>query len=167
MFHRGFEKQEFKTRTHNAQSKMADLGLSALLLTTETDVRYFSGFLTRFWESPTRPWFLIVPATGDPIAVIPSIGAELMKATWISDIRTWQSPDLTDDGLTLLRDALNECVPVDGLLGLPDGHETHVRMPLADLRQLERFIHPRRGCRRWGAIARPQNDKIACRNRKD
>ena len=27
-------------------------GLGALLLTTEAEIRYFSGFLTRFWESP-------------------------------------------------------------------------------------------------------------------
>jgi len=44
---------------------MARHGLGALLLTTEPEVRYFSGFLTRFWESPTRPWFLLVPAEGN------------------------------------------------------------------------------------------------------
>jgi Xaa-Pro aminopeptidase len=111
-------------------------GLSALLLTTETDLRYFTGFLTRFWESPTRPWFLILPATGKPIAVIPSIGAALMAQTWIDDIRTWSAPDLQDDGVSLLRDALVEVTPTEGRIGVPDGHETHLRMPLADLERL-------------------------------
>ena len=40
---------------------MADARLDALFLTSETDVRYFTGYLTRFWESPTRPWYLLVP----------------------------------------------------------------------------------------------------------
>jgi len=140
---RGFEDHEYKTRTTNAQSRMMELGLTALLLTTETDVRYFTGFLTRFWESPTRPWFIVIPLIGEPIAVIPSIGADLMAGTWISDIRTWQSPDLEDDGVSLLCDALDEVVPNNGQIGLPDGHETQVRMPLADLMRLQKRLEPR------------------------
>ncbi len=133
---RGFARSEFEARTRRAQKLMDAAGLSALLLTTETDVRYFTGFLTRFWESPTRPWFLIVPATGKPIAVIPSIGAALMAQTWIDDIRTWSAPHLEDDGVSLLRDALVEVTPAEGRIGIPDGHETHLRMPLADLERL-------------------------------
>ena len=51
------------------------------MLTTEADVRYITGFLTRFFESPSRAWYIIVPASGKPVAVIPSIGAALMSAT--------------------------------------------------------------------------------------
>ncbi|WP_299084456.1 Xaa-Pro peptidase family protein [uncultured Ruegeria sp.] len=133
---RGFDQVEFEGRTQRAQDLMNASGLSALLLTTETDVRYFTGFLTRFWESPTRPWFLIVPANGTPVAVVPSIGAALMGQTWINDIRTWIAPDLHDDGVSLLADALNELTPGDGTIGMPDGHETHARIPLADLNRL-------------------------------
>ena len=69
-----FPPGEYRTRVDRARAMMAGAGLDALLLTTEADVRYFTGFLTRFWESPTRPWFLIVPASRDPIAVIPRLG---------------------------------------------------------------------------------------------
>ena len=72
---RGFETAEFRSRVAKAQTLMAKHGFAAMLLSTEPEVRYFTGYLTRFWESPTRPWFVIVPATGDPIAVIPAIGA--------------------------------------------------------------------------------------------
>ncbi|CUJ93389.1 putative peptidase [Ruegeria denitrificans] len=143
---RGFDASEFQSRTERAQQRMAQAGLSALLLTTEPEIRYFTGYLTRFWESPTRPWYLIVPATGKPIAVIPSIGAALMATTWIEDIRTWSAPDLTDDGVSLLADALCEACPMDAVIGLPDGHETHVRMPLANLHRLQ----DRLGARRLG-----------------
>jgi Xaa-Pro aminopeptidase len=140
---RGFATTEFEARTRKVQDAMAEHGLSALLLTSEPEVRYFTGFLTRFWESPSRPWFLILPATGKPVAVIPSIGASLMAQTWIDDIRTWTAPDLSDDGVSLLIDALTELTPVDGRVGLPDGHETHVRMPLGDLDRVRGGIAPR------------------------
>lgn len=141
---RGFDQAEFEARTKRAQELMRAADLSALLLTTETDVRYFTGYLTRFWESPTRPWFLVVPATGKPVAVIPSIGAALMGQTWIDDIRTWSAPDLQDDGISLLADVLAELTPVSGNIGVPDGHETHVRMPMADIERLRGALGSRR-----------------------
>lgn len=141
---RGFPEAEFRERTMRAQALMAEAGLTALLLTTEPEVRYYTGFLTRFWESPTRPWFVVVPANGDPIAVIPSIGAHLMGQTWITDIRTWQAPDYDDDGVGLLASTLQEVVPEGASIGLADQMESHLRMPLASLRVLERLIGSRR-----------------------
>ncbi len=127
---RGFDEAEFRQRLSRAQKMMAKAGLACLLLSTEPEVRYFTGYLTRFWESPARPWFLIVPAVGDPIAVIPSIGVALMSRSWIADIRSWRSPDLVDDGVSLLRDTLREVAGTDGQIGVPSGLETHVRMPM-------------------------------------
>ncbi len=132
---RGFEVGEYHARVSRAQSMMARAGTAAVLLTTEAEIRYFTGFLTRFWESPTRPWFLIVPASGPPVAVIPSIGAHLMGQSWIDDIRTWSSPDLVDDGIGLLAQTLRELNATT--VGVPSGPETHLRMPLASLEHLK------------------------------
>lgn len=134
---RGFDESEYRARVQKAQQAMQRQELCALLLTTQHDIQYFSGFLTRFWESPTRPWFLIVPAAGDPVAVIPSIGAPLMARGWIGDIRTWQSPDPLDDGVSLLRDTLVELAGPAGRVGVPMGPESHLRMPLADWAALQ------------------------------
>lgn len=89
---RGFNMGEFEARTAHVQALMAAQKIDALFLTTEPNVRYFTGFLTQFWQSPTRPWFLVVPSEGKPIAIIPEIGAAGMASTWIDDIRTWPSP---------------------------------------------------------------------------
>ena len=126
-----FDKAEFLTRIKHVQTRMAAHDLSALLLTQEADIRYLTGYLTRFWESPTRPWFLVLPTDGLPIAVIPSIGAELMSRSVVEDIRTWSAPDYSDDGITLLRDCLRE-VAGAGRIGTPHGIESHLRMPLGD-----------------------------------
>ena len=139
---RGFEPNEFRLRTTALQAAMAEDGLDALLLTTAADIQYVSGFVTRFWESPTRPWFVVVPGSGRPTAVIPSIGAALMASTWIEDIRTWDAPVPEDDGVTLLAATLAELSPRRGRLGVPMGHETHLRMPLADFERLRAAIAP-------------------------
>ena len=136
---RGFNIAQFENRTLKAQELMQKHELDALLLTTETNVRYFTGFLTRFWESPTRPWYLIIPRKGKPIAVIPSIGEALMSKTWIEDIRTWPSPDLKDDGISLLSDTLDE-IAQNKNIGIPSGTETCVRMPQTDLKKLSQNV---------------------------
>lgn len=141
---RGFPASEYRTRLAQVQARMAEAQIAALLLTTEADVRYLTGFLTRFWESPTRPWFLVVPAGADPIAVIPSIGADLMRQTWLDDVRTWQSPDYEDDGVTLLAATLREVVPQGADIGVPSGNGTHLRMPLGDWAALQRQVPGRR-----------------------
>ncbi len=140
---RGFPEAEFQARTRRAQALMSQAGLSALLLTTEPELRYYTGFLTRFWESPTRPWYLVLPLSGMPIAVIPAIGAHLMGQSWIADIRTWDAPDYVDDGITLLADALGEVTPHDGVIGVASGMESHLRMPLADFQRLTAVLGSR------------------------
>ncbi|WP_439142536.1 M24 family metallopeptidase [Planktotalea sp.] len=134
-----FERSEYLTRIKAVQTRMASHDLSALLLTQEADIRYLTGYLTRFWESPTRPWFLVLPASGLPIAVIPSIGAALMGRTIVEDIRTWSAPDYSDDGISLLRDTLGE-VAGTGRIGTPQGIESHLRMPLGDWIRLSKDV---------------------------
>lgn len=133
---RGFPPAEFAARTDRAQALMAREGLAGLLLTTEADLRYFSGFHTLFWQSPTRPWFLFVPAAGKPVAIIPEIGADLMRRTWLDDIRTWSAPAPQDDGISLLTELLAPLAGKAARIGVMMGHETHLRMPLADWERL-------------------------------
>lgn len=140
---RGFPVSEFQTRTVEAQALMAEAGLGALLLTTEVEIRYYTGFLTRFWESPTRPWFVIIPLSGMPVAVIPSIGEALMAKSWISDIRTWHSPDYTDDGVGLLAETLCELTSPTSLVGVATHAETYLRMPLGDFYDLNQRLESR------------------------
>ncbi len=118
---------------------MAEREIAAILVCTEPEVRYFTGFHTPFWQSPTRPWFTVIGAAGKPIAVIPSIGEATMSETWIDDVRTWSSPCPDDDGVSLLADCLRE-FGGDGSIGLPMGPETHVRMPLRDLDLLRSML---------------------------
>ncbi len=145
---RGFPVSEFEARLVKAQTQMASEGLSAMLLTTEPEVRYFSGFLSQFWQSPTRPWFMVIPVSGKPIAVIPEIGRQCMAKTWVNDIRTWDAPNPQDDGVSLLADTLREVAGKSGIIGVMKGAESHLRIPMADYERLTNSLphNPIRDC---------------------
>ena len=146
---RGFSNEEFEKRVDRAQRLLHEEGISALLVCTEPEVRYLTGFHTPFWQSPTRPWFVILPRSGKPVAVIPSIGEASMSETWIDDIRTWSSPNPSDEGVSLLAETLREILDTPSeisneslKIGLPMGNETHLRMPLIDFQQLNEKLSP-------------------------
>jgi len=119
---------------------MHALKIDGMLLTTEADVRYFSGFFTQFWQSPTRPWFLLVPLEGKPVAVIPTIGEVGMRDTWIEDIRCWSAPQPEDDGISLLKQAIEELPRRFAQLGIPLGPASHLRMPAQDFQTLQQGL---------------------------
>jgi len=129
---RGFAREEFVERLARAQRAMADDDLDALVVTSAPNVRYFTGLATEFWESPTRPWFVVVPREGEPIAVIPEVGGPGMAMTWVGDIRTWPAPRPADDGISLMRAALAELPRRSGRIGWEMGRESIIRMPIVD-----------------------------------
>jgi Xaa-Pro aminopeptidase len=128
----GFPAAEFAERFERAQRAMRERRLDGLLVTTAPNLRYFSGFATQFWESPTRPWFLVLPAAGAPVAVIPEIGVPGMAPTWVRDIRAWPAPRPADDGLSLLKAALGALPRRFGRIGAELGRESVLRMPIVD-----------------------------------
>ena len=134
---RGFNKEEFELRLSRAQEILYLNKLDAIFVTSQANFRYFSGFDSQFWESPTRTWFLIVPLEGEPIAVIPEIGTIGMSNTWISNINSWPAPDPKDDGISLLISSIKKLKNRFGRVGTELGREMSLRMPLLDFMKLK------------------------------
>lgn len=133
---RGFSTAEFAARTSALQRAMQAKNVDAVLLASESDIRYFTGFMTQFWQSPTRPWFVVIPREGKPVAVIPTIGVPLMEQCYVDNIHSWASPAATDDGVSLLQRVIAEMMPAQGQLGMLMGRETAFRAPLGDVLML-------------------------------
>ena len=127
-----FPHVEYEARLEAANRAMRVNNLDAILLASEAEIRYFTGFRTQFWQSPTRPWFVILRRDQTPLAIIPEIGAELMARSDIAKIEAWPAPRPHDDGLSLLKGRLANCQR----LGVLMGHETTFRMPLNDVFEL-------------------------------
>ncbi len=121
-----FLPEEYEKRLCKAQSLMDQQDMDAMFFTSEAEIMYFTGFRTLFWKSPTRPWYLIVPKGGKPIAIIPSIGENLMQKSWVDDIRIFASPDLSMPELPLLIEALSHYKNI----GMPMGEETCLTMSM-------------------------------------
>lgn len=77
--------------------------------------------------------FVVVPLGGDPVAVIPEIGAPEMALTWMRDIRTWPAPVPEDDGISLLKSTIKSFSRKHGRVGAEMGREMSLRMPVSGL----------------------------------
>jgi Xaa-Pro aminopeptidase len=106
--------------------------MDAILLTTQVDIEYYTGFKTQFFQSPTRPWYVVIPSDNKPKAIIPTIGESGMSQTWLDDIQTWTSPNPTDDGISLLLATIKSLTSKYKCLGVPKSQESALRMPLDD-----------------------------------
>ena len=137
---KGFTVEEFENRTLRAQEIMHDYELDGILLTTPQNIRYFTGYDSQFWESPTRPWFVIVPLSGKPIAIVPEIGESEFKKTWLDEIKTWPSPRPEDEGVSLLKSNLENVKKTFGQIGLELGSEMALRMPVRDFLKLKEVV---------------------------
>jgi Xaa-Pro aminopeptidase len=137
---RGFPTAEYEARVARAQARMVADELDGLVLSGPHNFRYFSGFNSQFWESPTRPFFVVVPREGQPIAVIPEIGGPGMELTWVTDIRTWPAPRPADDGVSLMAEVLESLPRRFGRIGWEMGRESVVRMPLTDFDRLRATV---------------------------
>ncbi|MDC0060318.1 Xaa-Pro peptidase family protein [Pelagibacteraceae bacterium] len=137
---RGFSTQEFEQRLIKAQDVMQQYKLDGLLLTTPQNIRYFTGYDSQFWESPTRPWFVVVPASGKPIGIVPEIGESEFKKTWLEDIKTWPSPRPEDEGISIVKSTLEDLKKIHGQIGAEFGKEMAIRMPVRDLFKLKEIL---------------------------
>ena len=135
---RGFPIKEYEDRVLNLQKKMNINDIDVILLTSPHNFRYFTGLDSYFWESPTRPWFLLIPKNDDPIAVIPSIGKTALQKTWIKNIQTWSSPQPEDEGVSTLTKNIFSIISKKGNIGCEFGIESQLRMSFNDFNQLKK-----------------------------
>ena len=133
---RGFTVNEYENRLESIQKLMFEAKMDAILLTTQVDIEYYTGFKSQFFQSPTRPWYVLIPSSGKPKAIIPTIGESGMRATWIDDIHTWTSPNPEDDGVSILLSTIKSLMVNHKSLGVPKTLESTLRMPLEDYETL-------------------------------
>jgi Xaa-Pro aminopeptidase len=122
---------------------MTEAQLDALLITSEPNYRYLTGFINQFWLSPTRPWYFVLPREGEPVAILPEVGVTNMRATsWIERLETWPSPQPDDEGVSLVVDALSRVRRRFGRVGAEIGPESRIGIPVSDFLTIREGISP-------------------------
>ena len=134
-----FPKEEYLKRLDNIHKKLENENIDAIVITTPANFRYFSGLDSNFWESPTRPWFLIISKNGKIKALVPSIGLSAIESTFIKDIEVWQSPNPKDEGTSLLKKII-KTFPKNSNIGFELGMETYLRMSIKEFLKIKKDL---------------------------
>jgi len=122
---------------------MADRNLDCILLTTAPEFAYFCGVRGPMWISPTRPLFLVIPASGSPVAAVPAVFYDSFAGSFIDNIETWLSPNPDDEGVTLIGDLLRQYSIHSKRIGIQLGPETRIDMVASDLERLKAMMPDR------------------------
>lgn len=139
-----FTRREFERRVERSCALMTREKLDGILVTSETNVEYLSGFTTQFaWNTPARPWYFVLRRNGRGLGIIPEIGLSNWTSTsWVDEVLTWPSPRPENEGLDLLAKAISTGRRRFGRLGVELGAESRLGMPAGDFLRLKRMIRP-------------------------
>jgi Xaa-Pro dipeptidase len=143
---------EYEVRLTRTRRAMERLRIDTLLVTTEANFRWLTGFTSQSWVSPTRPRFFVLPLSGDPVTIVPSGNRIGMRETsWVRDVRTWTAPCPEDDGISLVRDAI--AATKAQTVGAELGPETRLGFPVLDYERLRAMLGPVRFVDASGLLA--------------
>ena len=113
--------EEFPLRLERLRALMEKKGLAAILLTTGTNLAYFTGYPSPIRSVP-RPFFVILPIRGDP-TFITHFGhlEEAKRYSWIEDVRYYT--ELSHAPVDLLRESLGDGAALGRRVGMELGFE--------------------------------------------
>ena len=139
-----FTRAEFGARAERVRRLMTRARLDAVLVSTEANLGYLSGFASQLpWLTPARPWYFLLPRVGEPVGIIPDSGVDAWRATsWVVALHTWRSPNPENEGLDLIAAAIGSLKRRYGRIGFELGPETRLGFPVADLLRLKDMIRP-------------------------
>ncbi len=86
-----FSKNEYQRRLEKCQKEMKDACIDVLLLTSEKNIYYLSGYRTSLLRNSNfRLFSLMIFQTGEPVLIVPNleIGAARIMS-WFKDVRFW------------------------------------------------------------------------------
>ncbi len=141
--HFDFTAAEYELRIERVRALMTQEKLDAVVITSEFNHRYLTGFTTQFWRSPTRPWYFILPRQGDPVVVVPSQGVEnTVRTSWVETVLTFPSPNPDNEGIDVVVDQLRRCQATFGRIGFEIGRESRMGITINDFQRIVAGISP-------------------------
>jgi Xaa-Pro aminopeptidase len=141
--HYDFELAEYENRIEHVRRMMTPARLDAIVITSEFNHRYLSGFTTQFWRSPTRPWYFILPRLAEPCLVVPSQGVEnSIRTSWVDNVLTFPSPNPGNEGIDVVVAQLRKCEATFGHIGFEIGQESRLGITVSDFERIIAGISP-------------------------
>jgi Xaa-Pro aminopeptidase len=89
-----FDDAEFENRVDAARRSMRRLEIDAILVSSEANFRYMTGYILQSPVQIARPRFFVLPLVGKPCAIVPKtnvdgpLGSRIFEAGWRPTRRT-------------------------------------------------------------------------------
>lgn len=131
-----FVPEEYEHRLARLRALMADKHLDAVLLTTDTNHRYFTGHWTHRWMHKYTTLFALLPLEKQPVLIVPPIEAGMCEwDSWVETIRTYP-PRRSQAGVGTIIEVMRELGLGKGRIGAELGGVLWMRMPFDDFNYL-------------------------------
>ncbi|MEM9811041.1 MAG: aminopeptidase P family N-terminal domain-containing protein [Pseudomonadota bacterium] len=130
----------FERRWERMHRTMAERALDALVVTALPNIRWLTDFTAPLGLSADRSWIAVLPASGEPIAVMPLVVANDFEGTHVARVETWNNPDpnAEHDGLELVTSILADLPRCSGRVGLDMGRGVRPTVPWGWVEALNR-----------------------------
>ncbi len=132
-----FAAEEYQRRLAGLRALMKARDVDAVLLTTESNHRYFTGHVTHRWSHKYTGIFALLPLEGEAVLIVTPMEASMCaEDSWIETVRSFP-PSHTLQGVDAIAQAVRELGLARGRIGTELGGMDWMRMPYQDLRQLQ------------------------------
>lgn len=118
--------EELKSRIAFCQEKMKQEGMAGMVLSSDQNITYYSGFITPCrWNTFTRPTFMFLPSTGQAILLSQSMFSLVAKEiSGCYEHKNFKS--LTGPTVEELFDIMEDINMIKGNIGFELGHEQRI-----------------------------------------
>ena len=138
-----FPVDEYKQRYQRLRREMERRGMDAVLISNETNHRYFTGFTARVFSLYHYYFFALLPRDESlqPIFLCARGFDSICQTIWLPEIRFWDiSPDFymtkTSGGLGLIGKVIEEMGLAESAIGLEMSNDMHAHLGLEHFAEL-------------------------------
>lgn len=135
-----FPAEEYAGRMSRLRGLMEAGGLDAVLLTTDANLRYFTGHATHRWLHKFTALFALLPLKGAPVLIVPPIEAgQCALDSWVEDVRAYPATHVRA-GVSTIAETIREMGLERGRIGMELGGVLWMRMPYENFALLQREL---------------------------
>ncbi len=144
-----FPLAEYETRIRRIRAQMRAEGVDAVLLTTEPNIVYSTGFLNGYWVCKNHDDAQLALITADsgqePILLLPCHLEQTARTSCVSDIRVWSQFDAAtgpsgNSAVATVANAVRSCGLAQGRIGMEIGPHDRMGISLPFLRALQEAL---------------------------
>jgi len=132
-----FSTVEYEQRFHRLQTELARIDADALLVTSEANFNYFTGYIAAHpWVSYSRNLIAILPREGDPVVIVPeSLLGQAREQTWIERIETYTG--IGEAPVATIAMVMKSLGLERGAIGAELGYEQRLGISYRDFQRLQ------------------------------